>query len=116
MKKKILLSTEEMLSGTPPKKKTLSTIVVEVLISLEPQEKVEEPEPGDGRKGSNNVPIDDVEEDRDQESNQWNNLIEGTLVLNVEEEVQMITSHPKFQAKSPTFETHFRLIRLSKIL
>lgn len=35
----------------PQKKKTLSTIVVEVLISLEPQEKVEEPEPGDGRKG-----------------------------------------------------------------
>lgn len=100
MKRKLLLSVREVLSGTQ-EEETKSMIVVEVLGTLEPQEEVAELEPSDGKEGLNNLRIDDVEEDRDQEDNQRNNLVEGTPVLNVEEEMQLITSHLNFKLKAP---------------
>lgn len=76
--------------------------------ALEPQEEVAESESGIDREGSSNVLTDIVEENKDQGYNEENNQVEEAPVLNVDkgvkEEVQIITSPPKVQAKCPTFE------------
>lgn len=95
-------------------------IVMGMLGTLEPQEEVVESESSNVREGRINVPGEVVEEDEDQEDNQENNQVEGAPVLNVEEkdeeEVQVITSDPKVQAESPTFETLSKLLHLSRTL
>lgn len=62
--KATLVATEEVLSGTL-EEKTPSTITVKVLGTLKPQEEVAELESCNDKEGLNNVPIEDVEEDRD---------------------------------------------------
>lgn len=68
-----------------------------------------ENEPGTDMEGSNNVLVDIVEENKDEGDEQKNNQVDVLIVEERARKLQVISSPPKEQEKSPTLETKLLL-------